>query len=148
PMNGTLLRTLEGHMSGVGSVAWSLDGQLLTSVSYDNHFSSNANVYIWRTDTWELLAVLTGLTGFMHSAWHPILPLLATVGKQKGEIAIWHLDLEYLLGVASSFKTIHYTNAKVVLMGDSGVGKSGLGLVLSGQPFTLTPSTHGRRVWS
>jgi GTPase SAR1 family protein len=34
-----------------------------------------------------------------------------------------------------------------VLLGDSGVGKSGLGLVLSGQPFEPTESTHGRRVW-
>src|SRR5436305_9652052 len=84
----------------------------------------------------------------MHSAWHPALPLLATIGQQGDTIAIWHLDLEYLLGVATSPETVHYTNAKVVLVGDSGVGKSGLGLVLSGQPFTLTPSTHARRVWN
>lgn len=32
-------------------------------------------------------------------------------------------------------------------MGDSGVGKSGLALVLSGQPFAPTESTHGRHVW-
>ena len=42
---------------------------------------------------------------------------------------------------------MHYTNAKVVLAGDSGVGKSGLGMVLSGQPFVPTESTHGRRIW-
>jgi GTPase SAR1 family protein len=144
---GTLLHTLEGHRRGVNSVAWSPDGQLLASVSYDDLFSCGADIYIWRTDTWELLAVLTGLTGFIHSAWHPVLPLLATVGEQMSEIAVWHLDLEYLLGVAAFLQTAHYTNAKVVLVGDSGVGKSGLGLVLSGQPFTLTSSTHGRRVW-
>jgi GTPase SAR1 family protein/nucleotide-binding universal stress UspA family protein len=44
-------------------------------------------------------------------------------------------------------RTVHYTNAKVVLVGDASVGKSGLGLVLSGQPFTPTFSTHGRNVW-
>jgi GTPase SAR1 family protein len=44
--------------------------------------------------------------------------------------------------------SVHYTNAKVVLVGDSGVGKSGLGLVLTGQPFAPTESTHGRRVWT
>jgi len=39
-------------------------------------------------------------------------------------------------------------NAKVVLLGDTGVGKSGLGLVLSGQEYQPTDSTHGRRVWT
>jgi GTPase SAR1 family protein len=109
---------------------------------------SNADVYIWRTDTWEALAVLTDLQGRMHSAWHPTLPRLATVGQREGDIAVWHLDLKYLFGITDSTKTVHYTNAKVVLIGDSGVGKSGLGLVLSEKPFTLTSSTHGRHVWN
>src|SRR5262249_2345140 len=84
---------------------------------------------------------------FSGSTWHPGLPLLATV-KQGDKIAIWQLDLEYLLGVATSGEAVHYTNAKVVLVGDSGVGKSGLGLVLSQQPFTVTESTHGRHLWN
>ena len=33
-------------------------------------------------------------------------------------------------------------------MGDTGVGKTGLGLVLTGQPFVPTESTHGRHVWT
>ena len=37
---------------------------------------------------------------------------------------------------------------KVVLIGDSGVGKSGLGLVLKGEAFRATDSTHNRHVWS
>jgi GTPase SAR1 family protein len=41
---------------------------------------------------------------------------------------------------------VEYTNAKVVLVGDSGVGKSGLALVLVGRPFSPTESTHGRLV--
>src|SRR6185369_13510172 len=39
------------------------------------------------------------------------------------------------------------TNAKVVLVGDTGVGKSGLALVLTGKPWIETGSTHGRCVW-
>ncbi len=42
----------------------------------------------------------------------------------------------------------YYRNAKVVLVGDTGVGKSGLGLVLSRQDFYATESTHGRHVWT
>jgi GTPase SAR1 family protein len=43
--------------------------------------------------------------------------------------------------------TTTYANAKVLLLGDSGVGKSGLAMVLAGEKFTPTESTHGRRIW-
>jgi WD40 repeat protein len=41
-----------------------------------------------------------------------------------------------------------YANAKVLLLGDSGVGKSGLALVLAGEPFRPTESTHARHMRS
>jgi GTPase SAR1 family protein len=40
-----------------------------------------------------------------------------------------------------------YANAKVLLLGDSGVGKSALAMVLAGEEFRPTESTHGRRIW-
>jgi WD40 repeat protein/nucleotide-binding universal stress UspA family protein len=43
--------------------------------------------------------------------------------------------------------TTTYANAKVLLLGDSGVGKSALGMVLAGEAFQATESTHGRRIW-
>jgi GTPase SAR1 family protein/nucleotide-binding universal stress UspA family protein len=43
--------------------------------------------------------------------------------------------------------TSTYANAKVLLLGDSGVGKSGLGMVLAGKDFRATESTHARRIW-
>jgi GTPase SAR1 family protein len=127
-------------------VAWSPDGQLLAFNSY-TPLSYDADVSIWHADTWEPLAGLTGLKGFTNFSWHPLFSLLVTAGKQEYAIALWQLHMERLLGVAASPETVHYTNAKVVLVGDSGVGKSGLGLVLSQQPFAKTESTHGRRVW-
>jgi GTPase SAR1 family protein len=42
----------------------------------------------------------------------------------------------------------HYRNAKVVLVGNTSVGKSGLGLVLAGRKFRATESSHGRHVWT
>jgi GTPase SAR1 family protein len=36
----------------------------------------------------------------------------------------------------------------VVLVGDSGVGKTGLSLALTNQPFVATESTHGRHIWN
>jgi GTPase SAR1 family protein len=55
------------------------------------------------------------------------------------------VDLAALLA-ARVPDTVHYTNAKVVLVGDTSVGKTGLGLVLTGKPFKATESTHGRFV--
>jgi GTPase SAR1 family protein/transcriptional regulator with XRE-family HTH domain/nucleotide-binding universal stress UspA family protein len=43
--------------------------------------------------------------------------------------------------------TTTYANAKVLVLGDSGVGKSGLAMVLAGGKFAPTESTHGRRIW-
>ncbi len=63
-------------------------------------------------------------------------------------IRIWHVDVETILRHAPATTTAHYTNAKVVLVGDSGVGKSGLGLVLAKQEWKATESTHGRFVWT
>jgi WD40 repeat protein len=40
-----------------------------------------------------------------------------------------------------------YANAKVLLLGDSGVGKSGMALVLADEKFRATESTHARRIW-
>ena len=40
-----------------------------------------------------------------------------------------------------------YANAKVLMLGDSGVGKSGLAMVLARQEFQPTESTHGRQIW-
>jgi len=140
-----LVRTLEGQMDAVNAVTWSPDGRLLLSSSYNSSFDTN--ISIWRTDTWELVAALKGLQGFLQPAWHPRSSLVAMAGQRKEDITVWHVDIERLLQTVYSSKTTHYTNAKVVLVGDSGVGKSGLGYVLSGQSFTATESTHGRRVW-
>jgi GTPase SAR1 family protein len=49
--------------------------------------------------------------------------------------------------VSAPAATTTYANAKVLLLGDSGVGKSGLAMVLAGEDFRATESTHGRRIW-
>jgi GTPase SAR1 family protein len=49
--------------------------------------------------------------------------------------------------VSAPLATTTYANAKVLLLGDSGVGKSGLAMVLAGREFMPTESTHGRRIW-
>ena len=72
---------------------------------------------------------------------------MVTGDEWSASLFVWHLDMERLLHEALSSEMVHYTNAKVVLVGDSGVGKSGLALALTNQPFVPTESTHGRHVW-
>jgi GTPase SAR1 family protein len=57
------------------------------------------------------------------------------------------LITDWIRTVTRPAGTTTYSNAKVLLLGDSGVGKSGLAMVLAGQPFRATDSTHGRRIW-
>jgi len=80
--------------------------------------------------------------------FHPSLPRLATAGAH---LSLYELDLDVLLGERQRSpisRTVHYVNAKVVLVGDTGVGKTDLSLVLSGRPFQATDSTAGQQVWA
>lgn len=54
---------------------------------------------------------------------------------------------DWVQTVSAPATTMTYANAKVLLLGDSGVGKSGLAMVLAGEEFGATESTHGRRIW-
>ena len=141
---GQLLRVLEGHTSAVGFIAISHNGQLLASNSNDG------KIQLWDFSTGKPIVELKGQLGKNHYtalAFHPKTPMLATLDTMATIIRIWDLDVASLLKSASITPAIYYTNAKVVLVGDSGVGKSGLGLVLTGQRYVPTESTHGRRIW-
>lgn len=153
PITGALLRTLEGHTGIVDWAEFSSDGRLLASKSDDN------TVRVWRCDTWTTVAAWRERKAQRHLqhglVFHPSQPLLATIGSgrvAKGRnvdrlVHIWKLDEQVLFSKPSE-PSAHYVNAKVVLLGDTGVGKSGLSLVLNHQPFAATESTPGRRVWT
>jgi GTPase SAR1 family protein len=138
-------RILEGHADAVTSVSFSFDGQFLVSKSIDD------SVRIWRCDTWENIAILHESTShkwLSSLAFNPKFPILATTTDKDSGVHIWELDFSALAIAPSIDSSVHYANAKVVLVGDTGVGKSGIGLVLSGESFHPTASTHGRRVWT
>jgi WD40 repeat protein/class 3 adenylate cyclase len=139
------LRILEGHTNSVVSIAFSCDGRLMASKSLDG------TVRLWRCDSWDQIAVLQEPVS--HSiraaiAFHPAKSTLASLGEGGRVVRVWDLDVGALLAVRQVTSTVQYRNAKVVLVGDTGVGKSGLALVLTGQPFVPTDSTHARRVWT
>ncbi|HEY7403305.1 MAG TPA: TIR domain-containing protein [Candidatus Angelobacter sp.] len=80
-------------------------------------------------------------------AFNPVKPILATLGERNTVIRIWDVDVDLLLKRTGQLKSTKYTSAKVVLTGDSGVGKTGLGWRLSHGEFKEHPSTHGQQFW-
>lgn len=137
------VRVLEGHTDKVISLSVSADGYLLASKSEDN------TVRLWITANWTTaLEFEEGCSSNVAGciAFHPHLPILATLGEKDTIIRIWELDESVLLGQAK--ENVNYTTAKLVLVGDSGVGKTGLGWRLAHGEFKEHASTHGQQFWS
>jgi small GTP-binding protein len=158
--SGRLIRTLEGHKDRIQVVAFSPDGRLLTSKSDDQ------TIRLWSCETWETVAVIP--TQSPYGWWIPALafhpdptltrPLLATAGsppdtpeyERSRQIHLWELDLDVLLGGGGTFqpavRTVSHTTAKVVLVGDTGVGKSTIAdRLVTGKFVSDQKSTHARR---
>jgi len=146
------IQVLEGHTSEIAEIHISYDGSFLATLAVDE------SMRIWRTDIWETVAVVelpryaVTSSGYfdrvLRSAidFHPQKLMLISTIAGYPTIYLWNLDPEVLLAGGTKFRTTHYSNAKVVLTGESGVGKSGLCLVLTGHDFSPTESTHARNI--
>jgi len=140
--SGKAIRILEEHSGYVSCATFSSNGRWLASKSWDD------TVRLWRCDTWDCVTVLEEYCvepGIPFLAFHPHLTVLATLGENDTTIRIWELDEAILLDQAQG--SVHYTTAKLVLVGDSGVGKTGLGWRLAHNEFKEHASTHGQQFW-
>lgn len=139
---------LEAHTNSVRRIAFFDHGHFLISVS------RNSSFYVWNTDNWTMFESFTIGTPLSREemlvsvlAFHPTAPFFA-VSVKPGLMRLFAIDFTQIRKDFQEGTGIQYTNAKVVLLGDSGVGKTGLGLVLSRNHFVPTESTHGRTVWT
>jgi small GTP-binding protein len=144
---------LQGHTRAIRSLSFSFDGNVLASKSDDG------TVRLWSTSEFRNLAVIdepwfnarvAGYTNKKYSgvAFHPSAPILATLGRTDRSVRVWNLDLSVLLHGTPTATEVCYTTAKIVLVGDSGVGKTGLGWRLAHRAFKEHSSTHGQQFWT
>ena len=151
--NGELIRELQVHGGMLQCVDCSPDGELIASKSSDG--------------TLRLWSVFGGLLATVAEptfeqdwapgiAFHPSRPLLAIVASDPDEpttgldthIHLYEYDASVLQGIASAAPPVlAYVTARVVLVGDSGVGKTALGWRLARGEFKQHPSTHGQQFW-
>jgi WD40 repeat protein/GTPase SAR1 family protein len=126
---GQCLRIFEGHKESVNGVAWNPNqGDTLSC-------SDDGTLRLWDTESGRCLGVLEGHKESVRSvAWSDD-GRRAFSGDAKGGIRVW--DLSEFVTRARAPKTgvpalrlapdqVQYTNAKVLLVGESGVGKTGL----------------------
>lgn len=135
--------SLQGHTEAVTGLSFSPDRRLLASKSRDG------TLRIWRCDQWRAVATLDEShwdTMYTSIAFHPHENLLASSDHQL-QIRIWRLDADVLAESEAPAGTVHYTTAKIALVGDSGVGKTTLGWRLVFDDFALHESTHGQQFW-
>lgn len=135
---------LEGHTDRILCIALSQDGQWLASKSADR------TIKLWKSENFmqieegtikEYGEYLAGL------AFHPDKPMLATRDDAENVIHIWDLDTDMLSSDQVTRKSVYYTTAKLVLVGDSGIGKTSLGWRLKSGEFKEQASTHGQQFW-
>lgn len=136
---GACVATLEGHESHVLCVALSADGRRAVSGSADE------TVRVWDLDAGTCDGVLVGHKKFVWSVALSADGRRAVSGAVDGVVRAWDLS-EPTRGAPKGADQAVYTNAKVLLTGDSGAGKSGLAQRLVHGTFEGTYSTDG--VWA
>lgn len=130
---GICRATFEGHTGGVNRIAITPDGQTIVSGSDDK------TLKVWDLSTGACRATLTGHTDTIWDV--SITPDGQTVvsGSEDYTLRVWRLpELDKVQTLPFATR---YTNAKVILAGDTGVGKSGLALRLTQNTFEPTIST-------
>jgi small GTP-binding protein len=133
--------SLEGSALGIRFFA---GGDLLAK-------HGDGGIEIWSARTWDLLwrtGPASSRGGVFGLAAHPTRPVIATrLGGVEDRLVVYSIDPAVLAGVEAT-TTARYVAAKVVLVGDSGVGKTSLGHRIATGGHQDHPSTHGQHFWA
>jgi WD40 repeat protein len=129
----------EGHRGQVCALAVTPDGRFCVSGGFD------ASVRLWAAETGQCLAILTGhLHWVLGVAVSADARRIASVSLDR-RLRVWDIPGRLLAGAATAPRR-GYVNAKVVLLGEAGVGKTGLALRLWHDRWDRTESSHGMEI--
>jgi WD40 repeat protein len=117
-LNGTCLRTLEGHLDGIWCLATLPDGLRLVSGSKDD------NLKVWNISTGECLHTLEGHSSWVSCAVVPSTDIVIS-GSNDKNIKIWKLG-----STKSSPTDRHFAQPECILSTSNG-------LVVSGAPDAI-----------
>lgn len=130
---GRCLRILEGHSDSVNLITWSAVQARVLSASTDQ------TIRLWNIEAGRCLCVLEGHSEEVVSVVWSADGYHTYSGHSGSTIRVWQLSdvapkggAHQEVPVPSSVPAqVQYTNAKVLLVGDSGVGKTGLARYLA-----------------
>ncbi|MCW3052176.1 MAG: WD-repeat protein [Chthonomonadales bacterium] len=135
---GKCLTTLEGHVKAVASVALSFDARMAVSGSYDN------TLRVWDLKTGQCLATLKGHKDSVRSVALSSNDRKVISASADKTLLVWDLskfinelntpDVDAFASPSVS-EQVQYTNAKVLLVGDTSAGKTGLAHRLATQEW-------------
>jgi len=129
---GTALASLEGHHSSVTCLAITRDGKRAVTGSTDK------TVRVWDLESGSCVETIE---------WHNS-EVTSIAISDDGKLLIFGYNNNYILVWRLSYRrpqieATRYTNAKVLLVGETGVGKTGLAYRLTDRPFVASISTDG-----
>ncbi len=133
---GKCLHVLEGHTGNVLSVCTTRDGRFALSCGADN------TIRKWDIEFGKCLFSVKGHAGWVRSIVLSQDGESAYSASSHGVLRIWRLQSTTRVAP----EQLAYKNAKVLFVGDSGVGKSGLARRIRFKKFQDTASTDG--VWA
>ncbi len=157
---GRCLRTFEGHTERVWSVSWSPDGCRALSGSADK------TLRLWDVDTGRCLRTFEGHTDYVNSvSWSPD-GHHALSGSNDNTLRLWDIDTGRCLRMFGDHEAwislsieplmscnalgndphiennqLQYTNAKVLFVGESAAGKTGLSNRLAHHEWIESPGS-------
>jgi WD40 repeat protein len=136
---GRRIAAFEGHSGNVCGVAVTPDGRICVSCGDDG------SVRLWAAETGQCLAILRGHTDLVYGV--AIAADARRIASVSGDhtLRVWDIP-EAILARAATPRKRGYMNAKVVLLGESRVGKTGLALRLWHDDWRVTDSTHGMEI--
>ena len=130
---GKCRATFEGHTDSAWGVAVTPDGKTVISGSDDK------TVKVWDLATGKCRATFKGHTERVREVVVKADGKTVISGSVDKTLLVWNLPEQDM----SMDTAARYTNAKVVLVGKTGVGKTGLALRLCEDRWEPTESTHG-----